>query len=171
MVRPYMPLFAHQCKGAAEIQLAGIAVAISIAPLLFALPLGRVADRHGRKKLLFLIAPVSYLSSLLLIRSTGPLMLYLSGLCFGFNSIAVALGAAMASEIVPKEQMGRWIGLIGLIRGFVSVPAPLLGGLIWEHIGPQYVFIFAVVLDAVLRLPLLASIRETLDLSSSANTG
>jgi MFS family permease len=167
MTRPYMPLFAHQCKGAAEMQLAGIAVTISIASLLFALPLGRMADRYGRKKLLFIIAPVSYLSSALLIGSKGPLMLYMAGLCFGFNSIATALGAAMASEIVPKEQMGRWIGLVGLIRGLVSVPAPLVGGLIWEHIGPQYVFIFAVLLDAALRLPLLASIRETLDLSSA----
>ena len=171
MVRPYLPLFAHQCKGAAELQLAGIAVTISIAPLLFALPIGRMADRYGRKRLLFFIAPVSYLSSALLIGSTGPLMLYMAGLCFGFYSIATALGAAMASEIVPKEQMGRWIGLIGLIRGLVSVPAPLVGGVIWEHVGPQYVFILAVLLDAALRLPLLASIRETLDLSSSNRTG
>jgi hypothetical protein len=77
----------------------------------------------------------------------------------------------MASEIVPQEQMGRWFGLIGLVRGLVSVPAPLLGGLIWEHIAPQYVFIFAVVVDAALRLPLLASIRETLDLSDSDKDG
>jgi MFS family permease len=171
MVRPYMPLFAHQYKGAAELQLAGLAVTISIAPLLFALPLGRLADRYGRKKLLFFIAPVSYLSSALLIGATGPLMLFLAGLCFGFNSIATALGAAMASEIVPKEQMGRWFGLIGLTRGLVSVPAPLLGGLIWEHAGPRYVFIFAVLLDAALRLPLLASIRETLDLGFSHKPG
>jgi len=167
MIKPYMPLFAHQIKGAAEAQLAGIAVTISIAPLLFAIPLGRLADRHGRKKLLFLIAPVSYLSSFLLIRATGPLMLFAAGLCFGFNSIATALAAAMASEIVPKEQMGRWIGLIGLIRGLVSIPSPLLAGLIWEHIGPQYVFILAILLDAAARLPLLASIGETLHLSRS----
>lgn len=166
MVKPYMPLFAHQIKGAAELQLAGIAVTISIAPLLFALPLGRMADRYGRKKLLFAIAPISYLSTALLIGSKGPMMLFMAGLCFGFNSIATALGAAMASEIVPKEQMGRWIGLIGLIRGLVSVPAPLLGGLIWEHIGPHYVFVFGVLVDAALRLPLLASIRETLDLGT-----
>jgi len=166
MVQPYMPLFAHQFKDAEEIQLGGMAVAISIASLIFALLLGRMADRYGRKKLLFLIAPVSYLSSFLLIRATGPMMLYLAGLCFGFNSIATALAAAMASEIVPKEQMGRWIGLIGLIRGLVSIPAPLIGGLIWEHFGPQDVFVFAVLLDAAVRLPLLASIRETLHLGS-----
>lgn len=162
MVQPYMPLFAHQFKGAAELQLAGMAVTVSIASLLFALPLGRMADRHGRKKLLFLIAPVSYLSSFLLIWATGPAMLFLAGLCFGFYSIATALAAAMASEIVPKEQMGRWIGLIGLIRGLVSIPSPLLAGLIWEHIGPPQVFVLAVVLDAAVRLPLLASIGETL---------
>jgi len=68
---------------------------------------------------------------------------------------------------VPKEQMGRWIGLIGLIRGLVSIPSPLLAGLIWEHIGPQYVFILAILLDAAARLPLLASIGETLHLSRS----
>ncbi len=171
MSKPYMPLFAFQMKGAEEVQLAGMAVTISIASLLFALLLGRLADRHGRKKLLFLIAPLSYLSSLFLIRATGPMMLYLAGLFFGFNSIATALAAAMASEIVPKEQMGRWIGLIGLIRGLVSIPSPLIAGLIWEHIGPQYVFIFAVLLDAAVRLPLLASIGETLRLGTADGKG
>jgi MFS family permease len=171
MVQPYMPLFAHQFKGAAEVQLAALAVSVSIAPLLFALPLGRMADRRGRKALLFLVAPVSYLSSLLLIRANGPVMLFLAGFCFGFNSIATALAAAMASEIVPKDQMGRWIGLIGLIRGLVSIPSPLLAGLIWEHIGPQYVFIFAVVLDAAVRLPLLASIGETLRPAATQSDG
>jgi MFS family permease len=171
MIKPYMPLYAHQFKGAEEVQLAGMAVAISIASLLFALPLGRMADRYGRKKLLFIIAPLSYLSNFLLIRATGPMMLYLSGLCFGFNSIATALAAAMASEIVPKEQLGRWIGLIGLIRGLVSIPCPLIAGLIWERIGPQYVFIFAVLLDAAVRLPLLATIGETLRLGTADGKG
>jgi MFS family permease len=166
MVQPYMPLFAHRFKGAEEMQLGGMAVAISLAPLLFAIPLGRMADRYGRKKLLYLIAPVSYLSSFLLIRASGSTMLFLAGLCFGFNSIAIALAAAMASEIVPKEHMGRWIGLLGLGRGLVSIPSPLFAGLIWQHLGPQQVFIFAVLLDAAVRLPLLASIRETLHVPS-----
>jgi hypothetical protein len=68
----------------------------------------------------------------------------------------------MAAEIMPQEQMGRWIGVVGLFRGLLSIPAPTVGGIIWEHIGPQYVFLASVAIDICLRLPLLASIRETL---------
>jgi MFS family permease len=70
----------------------------------------------------------------------------------------------MTAEIMPKEQMGRWIGIVSLFRGLLSIPAPLIGGLIWEHIGPQHVFFAAIAIDAFLRLPLLASVRETLHL-------
>jgi len=81
---------------------------------------------------------------------------------YGFNSINMALASSMAAEIMPQEQMGRWIGVVGLFRGLLSIPAPLMGGLIWEHIGPQYVFLAAIAIDVCFRLPLLARIPETL---------
>jgi MFS family permease len=78
----------------------------------------------------------------------------------------MALASSMTAEIMPKEQMGRWVGIISLFRGLLAIPAPMIGGLIWEHIGPQHVFFAAIAMDAFLRLPLLASVRETLHLSS-----
>jgi hypothetical protein len=60
--------------------------------------------------------------------------------------------------------MGRWIGVVSLFRGLLSIPAPTLGGLIWEHIGPQYVFLATIAIDVCMRLPLLALARETLHL-------
>jgi len=63
--------------------------------------------------------------------------------------------------------MGPWIGVVGLFRGLLSIPAPILGGLIWEHIGPQYVFLAAIGIDICLRLPLLALSRETLHLQQN----
>ena len=83
---------------------------------------------------------------------------------FGFNSISMAIVSAMAAEIVPQRQMGRWIGIVSLVRGLASIPAPLIGGLIWDHVGPNYVFLATIAIDALVRLPLLASIRETLHL-------
>jgi len=167
--QPFMPVYAHEFKGASEFMLGGIYMAITIVPMLTSLALGRLADRYGRKKLLFAIAPLAYAANLCLVLApasgTGRwVFLLLYGILFGFNSISMALASSMTAEIVPKEQMGRWIGIVSLFRGLLSIPAPLIGGLIWEHIGPQYVFFAAIAIDALLRLPLLVSVRETLHL-------
>jgi MFS family permease len=129
--------------------------------------LGRLADKYGRKKFLFAIAPLGYAAILCLVFAPtsgvgASAFLLLYGVLFGFNSISMALASSMAAEIMPQEQMGRWIGIVGLFRGLLSIPAPLLGGVIWEQIGPQYVFFVAIAIDAFLRLPLLALVRETL---------
>jgi MFS family permease len=172
IAEPFMPLYAHQFKGADEFVLGGIAIAYTLVPMLASIPLGRLADRHGRKRLLFAIAPLSYAANLFLVfgpsSGTGASMSLLTyGLLFGFNSIGIALASSMAAEIMPQEHMGRWIGVVGLFRGLLSIPAPAIGGLIWEHIGPQYVFLAAIAIDVCLRLPLLALVRETLHLSKA----
>jgi len=70
----------------------------------------------------------------LLAWATGPTRLFLAGFCFGFNSIAIAPSAAMASEIVPEDHLGRWTGLS---RGLISFPLPLFEGQIWKRLGLQ----------------------------------
>ena len=57
----------------------------------------------------------------------------------------------------------RWIGIVGLVRGLIGVPAPLLGGVVWDLIGPAYVFLFAMGLDVLIRVPLTLSLPETLN--------
>jgi len=68
----------------------------------------------------------------------------------------------MTLELVPVKQMGKWSGLIGLFQGLVTIPAPILGGLIWDHLNPMYVFLIPIGVDFLLKLPLLATIPETL---------
>jgi MFS family permease len=171
---PFMPVYAHQFKGADEFTLGGIQIASSILPLLLSIPLGRLADRHGRKAFLYAIAPLAYAGNLCLVYapSEGPfaaLLLISYGLLFGFNTMGMNLISSMVAEVMPRALMGRWIGVVSLFRGLLSIPAPLLGGLIWNHIGPQYVFIAAIAFDASVRLPLLLSIRETLHLDASGS--
>ena len=173
ITQPYMPLYAHQFKGADAFVLGGISTAITIVPIVASIPLGRLADRYGRKKLLFAIAPLSYAANLCLVFAPASgrgssLFLLLYGVLFGFNSIAMALASSMTAEVQPMGQMGRWIGVVSLFRGLLSIPAPLIGGLVWDHVGPQYVFFVAIALDILVRLPLLGSIRETLHLSAEA---
>jgi MFS family permease len=174
VAQPFMPVYAHDFKGADEFMLGAMATASALVPMLASIPLGRLADRYGRKKLLFAIAPLAYVANLLLILapvsgSGTTLCLLAYGVLFGFNSIGMALASSMAAEIMPQEQMGRWIGIVGLFRGLLSIPAPTVGGLIWEHVGPQYVFLAAIAIDVCVRLPLLAFSRETLHLRLSGS--
>lgn len=175
LAQPFMPVYAHQFKGANEFVLSGIYMVSTLVPMLCSIPLGRLADRHGRKKLLFAIAPLAYAANLCLISAPesgagASVFVLLYGLFFGFNSISVALASSMVAEVMPKEEMGRWIGIVSLSRALLSVPAPLVGGLIWEHIGPEYVFLAPVAIDVLFRLPLLASARETLHLSPGSQS-
>lgn len=171
MMEPFMTVYAHQFKGADEYMLSVIAMAITIVPMLAAIPLGRLADRFGRKRLLFAIAPLIYAANLCLIFAPTDgnhtsLFLLLFGILLGFVSINLMLTSSMAAEIMPQALMGRWIGIVSLIRAIFSIPAPLIGGLLWEHVSPEAVFVTAIAADALLRLPLLASIKETLNRSA-----
>ncbi len=49
-----------------------------------------------------------------------------------------------------------------MFTGLVTIPAPIIGGLIWREIGPMYVFVIPIVFDLFLRIPLLATVPETL---------
>ena len=166
MVNPFLPLYAHVFKGADEFIVGALGTARFLATFLFAIPIGRLADRYGRKKILFVLAPLTYISNLLFILVPDAKML-LAGACFfGFYGIGTSVVSAMAAEFSPKERMGQWIGMVGLIRGLVSIPMPLLAGLLWDHVGPVYIFVFAILIDLLVRLPLLLSIPETLKTQS-----
>ena len=162
MVNPFLPLYAHVTKGADEFIIGAIGTVRFLATFLFALPVGRLADHYGRKKILFCLAPLTYLSNILFILVPNANLLLLGSVFFGFYGIGTSVVNAMAAEFSPKERMGQWIGIASLVRGLVSIPMPLLSGLLWDHMGPIYIFIAAIVIDLVFRLPLLASIPETL---------
>jgi len=52
--------------------------------------------------------------------------------------------------------------LVGLSQELITIPAPILEGLIWDHFNPVYVFLISIAVDLLLKPPLLAAIPETL---------
>ncbi len=162
MTLPFLQVFAHEVKGADQYVLGAMATATIVARLLFGIPLGRLADRIGRKKVIYLLTPLWYASHLLLIFSPSGLALILAAGLWTFYYINSGVTGAMALELVPVEEMGKWSGLQGLFRGMVTIPAPVVGGLIWERLGPMYVFLVPVAVDLLVRIPLLTTVPETL---------
>jgi MFS family permease len=139
-----------------------MAGATVVAQLVFGIPVGRLADRVGRKRVIYLLAPLWYASNLSLAFSPGPIVLVLSAALLAFYNISTGATNAMTLELLPLEQQGRWGGLLSLFTGLVTIPAPIIGGLIWRELGPMYVFIVPIVFDILFRVPLLATVPETL---------
>jgi MFS family permease len=139
-----------------------MAAATVVAQLVFGIPVGRLADRVGRKRVIYLLAPLWYASNLFLAFSPGPIVLVLSAALLAFYNISTGATNAMTLELLPLEQQGRWGGLLSLFTGLVTIPAPIIGGLIWRELSPMYVFVIPIVFDLFLRIPLLATVPETL---------
>jgi MFS family permease len=164
MVFPFSQLFAHEVRGASAFVLGAMVTGSALTSIVFAVPLGRLADRIGRKRVLYATIPLFWVSNILLVWSPAPAFLIAAGVLQGFYYIGGPISAAIERELVPPEQMGRWLGLARLFRMPFAAGLALLSGLIWDKMGPQYVFVSFVALDLAIRIPLLLRMPETLRL-------
>ena len=164
MVFPFSQVFAHEIKGADPFILGAMVTGSALTSIVFAIPLGRLADRVGRKRILYLTMPLFWLSNLLLVWATTPAVLLIAGILQGFFYLGSPIAAAMERELVPPEQMGRWLGIVRFSRMIFNALVAVIAGFIWDRIGPQFVFLGFIALDLALRAPLLIRMPETLGL-------
>jgi DHA1 family solute carrier family 18 vesicular amine transporter 1/2 len=161
MVTPYIQPYANQFKGADQFVLGAMVTAGAVVPLVLGIPFGRLSDKIGRKKVIYLTALPVVASYIMLIYAPNSFFLTASGALQGFFMITGITTTAMSRELVPAEQMGRWTGIIGFFRMGLAAIMTYVCGIIWDHIGPQYVFWF-IIIFYVIRLPLLIGMPETL---------
>ncbi len=157
----YLPLFAAEVKLADQFILGGMGAASTLVPLLFSIPVGRLADTLGRKRMIYIMSPIYWLSILLLIYAPDPTMLIVSGVLQGFYMVTAVTQGAMTAELVPTDLLGRWYGILGFFRGLVMMLTPIVSGIVWSAIGPEYVFLF-MILTELSKMIILVTMPETL---------
>jgi len=161
----YLPLFVADVKGADQFVLGGMATASMIVPLLLSIPMGRLADTFGRKKVVYAVAPFYFLSIVLLVYAPDSTILLVSGFLQGFLMLGLVIQGAISQELVPASLLGTWWGILGLLWGIMGVLGPILGGFIWSFIGPVYVFLFILFMEVLKIAFLWLFIPETLKMS------
>jgi MFS family permease len=164
MIFPFASVFANQYKGADEVVLGAMVTGAAVTSMLLGVPLGRLADKLGRKRALYMAIPLFWTSIVMLVWSPGPLFVVIAGVLQGFYYISSPIAAAMERELVPADQMGRWLGIARFVKMMTLAIFTFAAGLIWDRFGPAYVFFTFIGFDLLVRMPLLIKMPETLGL-------
>jgi len=168
VVNPFWTIYAAEvCKSPLYV-IGLLSTVSSLTIVLLQIPLSKVSDRKGRKKIILTFRPFRYLCLIILILAGSfdmPLFVsFIPLLAWVLDAIGVSSSPswmAASREVIPEDLQGTWNSLLNLLYHSTAVFCGVLGGLLW-NIDPRLPFIMALVVDSSIRYPLLHKIPETL---------
>lgn len=112
--------------------------------MLFMIPGGWLSDKTSERAAIalgFLLMAIA-IGMIALVPPASPFWLYASGWALAGTGAALVSPAyqSLISKAVPAHLRGTAFGLFSTSLGLVSLPAPLIGGFLWENVSPQFPF-------------------------------
>jgi MFS family permease len=118
-------------------------VAMNLAYLLSAYPVGKLADRMEKPHLLVFGCAILAIANLTLAFASTPVLLIVGALLWGLHmGFTEGVFAAMVANSAPKDLRGSAFGIFNLLRGLVLLVASVAAGFLWDEVGPQATFGF-----------------------------
>ena len=167
----YIMVYAMEEQGASPLILGAMGSASALVGIVSSIPLGALADRIGRIRTILILRPLFHASTLLLLFAPDPRFLVLAWALRGTFHPSLGILGAYRNELVPRSERGKWMGIRELLRGIFRIPAPLLGGILYTRFSPQAPFLFHMLLDVFIRIPLLLTMPRTLSRPSDTDEG
>lgn len=138
----YVVLYVLNVLGASPVDY-GLLISVQMTTsILSYFPAAKLADIYGRKPFITLTFTFFALFPLVLALIPNPELLPLAFIVAGLREIGETARKALIVDLAEKSHKGRSIGLYYLIREGLMIPAPLLGGLLWE-VSPKVMFLAA----------------------------
>lgn len=162
-----LPAIARELSMTA-LSLGWVATSFILAATITLLPLGRLADIYGRRRFYLYGALIFTVASSFCIWSPTQSFLIAARALQGVGGAMIfSTGTAMLISVYPPEKRGTIIGIntaavyIGLTVG------PFIGGLLTQHFGWRYIFLFTTVWGLIIILTVI----KTIKIDSHANNG
>jgi MFS family permease len=139
---PIAAIYAKQVLGLHENAIGGLFLAVTIAVALAGVPGGRLADRIGKPRLVTMGMLIGTVGMWLLPFGGGLWPLVMAGVLLGISyAFVFPAWLALITELAPPGRLGLAIGTSETVQGMGVVLGPLLGGLLWDTLGPQAPFV------------------------------
>jgi MFS family permease len=140
MCMPYYVVYATEILSIERTQWSMLLTLQSAVTFCSLLPVGKIIDAFGRKKMLVMVHLTVAVAMLLFIYGdlTKLAMFFvLSGIC---NSMLVAY-QSLEADLVPREHRGKVWGSMQFFTAFAASIGQLLGGFLYEHVSPRTPFL------------------------------
>lgn len=169
VISPLLVLYCVRNIGLSETEF-GIITSVSVAAMIGSrLPIARFSDRFGRRASILIggsLYPISIAAYFL--APNFHWLIFASALGSVANSFTVPARSAYIAESVRADRRARTFGVIASTMMFSTVPAPIVGTLLWDRFSPAAAFGLCIVLCATANLVLLAYLEERRPLRHSS---
>ena len=128
---------------------------------ILSIPLGRLSDRVGRKKLLvagYIVFSAVYLGFAF---ASSQFTIIIVFVLYGFYSAMITgVERAFIAEISPVDLKGSMLGLHSTIVGIALLPSSVIAGLLWVRFGASSPFLFGSVMSLLAAFILLLFMKN-----------
>ncbi len=155
-----MPLYLSDIGGISAQQIGWLNSFYGIACMLIKIPAGWLSDKTSERFPISLGYGFIAGAVVIFIYANSFLGYTVSWCLLGLgDGIMTPAYLSLMSKALPEKQRGLGFGLLQTSLGIFSLPAPAIGALLWEKVGPRFPFQLTVVISLLVIIPVWLKFR------------
>ncbi len=129
---------------------------ITVTAAIFSLPMGKLSDRVGRKKLMYLAFMLWAVVCVSFILSTNAWVVFAVFILYGLHKAALeTVQRTYTAELCPECFRATGLGVFQMAVGICALPASMIAGMLWDKINMHTPFYLSLALSLMACLMLL----------------
>lgn len=135
------PLYLEQVIGLSLEQIGLLGSFFAVAMMLVPIFSGRLGDRFGERVPIVTGFLIMFGAFMVFLQARAYPMFALTWVLFGVGvGMLSPAYQSLISKVVPRASLGAFTGLFQGSLGFISLPAPWIGAMLWENYNPRLPF-------------------------------